>query len=98
MEKPVRPYKNISEFRYQLHWCGAPEDLQWPCLKCRGRGCPDCEGTGNGTREAVLAEYRKAIALYEIEKQRWNELEAARRSALKKLTTKEIEALRELGI
>jgi hypothetical protein len=52
---------------------------------------------GQTNRFLMEKPVRKAIALYEITRQKWDQLQAARKAALKKLTKEEIEALECLG-
>jgi len=60
--------------------------------------CPDCLGSGEGPRKAVLEAYRKEIGKYEIAKHKYIQLEGAKKKALAKLTKEEILALKLLGV
>ena len=91
MCKPIRPYKSLADFRrrgYHGH--------KWPCLRCRGWGfiavsfqyeqietipCEDCGATGQGTKQAFLAEYRRIIEKYEEDLRQYKVLVQAKRSA-----------------
>jgi DnaJ-class molecular chaperone len=60
--------------------------------------CPDCGGTGQGSKEVCLQAYREALAKWRAEKKEYDRLAEARKAALKTLTKEQIQALRELGI
>ena len=60
--------------------------------------CPECRGSGQGTKEACCQAYQKAIQAYRQEKTEYDRLVRSRREALQKLTKDEITAIRGLGL
>ncbi len=60
--------------------------------------CKACQGTGNGTKEAIKAIYDEEVNKYKVATDKFNRAIAARREALKKLTKEERLALAWLGI
>jgi len=103
--RPKRPYRNLTEYRAKQNWGQTLQQSAWPCLACRGRGrnaaeykCLACGGTGEGTKTAVVAAYRAEINKYRKEKEDYQALVEAQMTAIAKLTTMELLAIRELGI
>jgi DnaJ-class molecular chaperone len=68
----------------------------WNQGKCTA--CPDCEGTGKGTKKACQASYRQSIDRWKKEADEYDALVAAKKEALKKLTKEEVKVLQELGV
>jgi hypothetical protein len=62
-----------------------------------GTPCEACKGTGEGPRKACYEAYRKTINGWEAEAEEYDRLKALKREALERLSSDEIEALRELG-
>ncbi len=60
--------------------------------------CPECRGSGQGTKEACRKAYQETVETYRKEKDEYLRLVYLRHEAIQKLTEDEIEALRELGI
>ena len=60
--------------------------------------CPECRGSGKGTKEVCRQGYQKSVEAYRQEKAEYDRLVHLRHEALKKLTKDEIRALRELGV
>ena len=60
--------------------------------------CPDCNGTGNGPKAKVVKAYRKAVEEFKAEKREYEELVQARKEAIEILTSRQVQALKELGI
>ena len=85
---------------YGHGWLYDPKDPPCPVEGNRNRRalrCDACNGTGAGSKTACKEAYRKAIAEYEAEKRRYEGLIQTRKEALKRLTKRQIEALKELG-
>lgn len=59
--------------------------------------CQICSGTGAGTKEEVMQEYKEYIKNFKLQLSKYNELLKHKKSALKKLTQQEIKALKNLG-
>jgi hypothetical protein len=57
-----------------------------------------CNTTGEGTKKAFLAEYRRIVNAYKAKLRYYKSNIAAKKSALSKLTAEEIKALQELGV
>ena len=109
MRKPRRPYANLEEYRLQRYYRECFDDpipTGWPCLGCEGTGrhvtfgvetgtCPTCEGSGKGTKKAVLEEYRKEIQSWKEEVLLWKEKKEDLKRAFDKLTQREYRALAE---
>lgn len=55
--------------------------------------CAACEGTGEGPKAKIVALYKEYMAKYRAELAAWKAKDRLRKAALKKLTTKEREAL-----
>ena len=60
--------------------------------------CPECRGSGRGTKEACHQAYQKTLAAYRQEKDMYNHLVRLRKAALARLSKDEIRALRALGV
>ena len=100
--RPKRPARNLRAF---VRGFNPLRFHKWPCLKCCGAGwrdckhrCPTCGGTGASTRAACQKAYREVLEKYEEEKREYQRLVKARKTALKRLTEEQIQALRELGL
>lgn len=60
--------------------------------------CPECRGSGKGTKEACRQAYQTSLEAYRQEKDKYFRLVRLRREACQTLTKDEIHALRELGL
>lgn len=60
--------------------------------------CTACDGQGTGPKAAVVKVYHAEISQYQKEKQEYQSLIEAQKTAIAKLTTGELFAIRELGI
>jgi hypothetical protein len=112
--KPKRPYKNFVLYcrayggdignRYPCLACYGqgriddPADSTGEYEYRRTFRCQECQGSGQGTKEACWQAYKAAIAKYHEDAQAYKRLVCIRRQALQRLTKDEIKAIRELGI
>ncbi len=60
--------------------------------------CKGCQGTGNGTKEAIKAIYDKEVEKYRVAAIKYARAIAAKAKALKKLTKEEKQAIEWLGV
>lgn len=60
--------------------------------------CPECGGSGKGTKGTCRRAYQKIVESYCQEKAEYGQLVRVRKAALSRLTKEEIQALRELGL
>jgi len=60
--------------------------------------CPECQGSGKGTKEACRQAYQANLEAYRQEKAEYDRLVRLRKAALARLTKDDITALRELGV
>lgn len=91
--------------RPSINWpclrCGARGYYYKPEDRCPVEGfkdapryrCEACNGTGEGSKEAVRAAYQKWLADYKVKLAEWRRVDKIRRGALKKLTREEKKVL-----
>ncbi len=86
--RPRRSYQNFRAFRHTHETSFANRRIN----------CPECQGSGKGTKEACRQAYQKVVETHQQEKGEYDRLTRLRREALQKSTKDKSTALRELGI
>ena len=82
-------------------WNYDPTDPPCPIEGNRSRRtleCATCGGSGCGTRKAVAEAYRQLVEAFKAEKADYDRLVTVHKAAFKRLTVKQMQALKELGI
>ena len=82
-------------------WNYDPTDPPCPIEGNRSRRtleCATCGGSGCGPRKAVAEAYRQLVEAFKTEKADYDRLVKVYKAAIKRLTVKQIQALKELGI
>jgi len=104
-QRPDKP-KSLMSYRDQL--CLKIIE-GWPCIECRGRcriidpcevhklsrriDCPRCKGTGTGKRSDIVYLWNQHRKEQQERLVEWLETKTALKSALDKLSLRELEAL-----